>query len=83
MKGICISFVFFEVLKISFQPIKVYNDILEEKVSRFFLLSFQISMETIFLGYVGYSLKNIPKTFYSELSPHKKYSQNYNKQEKL
>ena len=27
------------------------------------MLSYQISMETIFLGYLGNSLKNIPKTF--------------------
>ena len=33
-------------------------------------------METIFLGYLGYSLKNIPKTFHLELFPYQKYKQN-------
>ena len=33
-------------------------------------------METIFLGYLGYSLKNIPKTFHLELFLYQRYKQN-------
>ena len=35
-------------------------------------------METIFLGYLGYSLKNIPKTFHLELFPYQRYKENFN-----
>ena len=35
-------------------------------------------METIFLGYLGYSLKNIPKTFHLEPFPYLRYIQNFN-----
>ena len=35
-------------------------------------------METIFLGYLGYNLKNIPKTFHLELFLYQRYIQNSN-----
>ena len=35
-------------------------------------------METIFLGYLGYGLKNIPKTFHLELFLYKKNIRNSN-----
>ena len=35
-------------------------------------------METIFLGYLGYSLENIPKTFHLEPFPYLRYVQNFN-----
>ena len=42
------------------------------------MLSYQISMETIFLGYLGNSLKNIPKTFHLELFWYQRYKPNFN-----
>ena len=33
-------------------------------------------METIFFGYLGYHLKNIPKKFHLELFPFQRYIQN-------
>ena len=35
-------------------------------------------METIFLGYLGYGLKNIPKTFHLELFLYQRYIRNSN-----
>ena len=35
-------------------------------------------METIFLGYLGYGLKNIPKTFHLEFFLYQRYIQNSN-----
>ena len=35
-------------------------------------------METIFLGYLGYGLKNIPKTFQLELFLYQRYIRNSN-----
>ena len=49
-----------------------------KKVILLIMLSYQISMETIFPGYLGYKLKNIPKTFHLELFPYQRYIQNSN-----
>ena len=35
-------------------------------------------METIFLGYLSYSLKNVPKTFHLELFLYQRYKQHFN-----